>query len=81
MTEETVAGAVKKKLLEHFPADIWQVCMDKASLYLSPPLPCRPLSSSTQVFVGRNFGCFVTHEDGKFMYFYIGQTGFCIFAV
>ena len=36
---------------------------------------------SRQVFVGRNFGCFVTHEDGKFMYFYIGQTGFCIFAV
>lgn len=57
MTEEAVAGAIKKRLAEKFPADIWQV------------------------FVGRNFGCFVSHEDGKFVYFYIGQTGFCVFAV
>ena len=35
--------------------------------------------SSWHVFVGRKFGCFVTHEDGKFIYFYIGQTGVCIF--
>jgi dynein light chain LC8-type len=33
-----------------------------------------------QVFVGRNFGSWVTHEDGKYIYFYIGQTGFCVFA-
>jgi hypothetical protein len=33
-----------------------------------------------QVFVGRNFGSFVTFEDGKYIYFYIGQTGFCVFA-
>ena len=31
-------------------------------------------------FVGRNFGSFVTHEDGKFCYFYIGQTGFLLFG-
>jgi len=31
-------------------------------------------------FIGRNFGCFVTHEASKFIYFYIGQTGICIFA-
>jgi len=31
-------------------------------------------------FVGRNFGAFVTHEDGKFSYFYIGQIGFLIFG-
>jgi len=31
-------------------------------------------------FVGRNFGCFVTHEHSKFIYFYIGQTGVCLFS-
>ena len=31
-------------------------------------------------FIGRNFGCFVTHEASKFIYFYIGQTGICLFA-
>jgi hypothetical protein len=24
--------------------------------------------------VGRNFGCFVTHEASRFVYFYIGQV-------
>jgi len=32
------------------------------------------------VFVGRNFGCFVTHEATKFVYFYVGQVGICIFS-
>jgi dynein light chain LC8-type len=32
------------------------------------------------VFVGRNFGCYVTHEASKFVYFYIGQVGICVFA-
>ena len=32
------------------------------------------------VFVGRNFGCYVTHEESKFVYFYIGQVGICIFS-
>jgi dynein light chain LC8-type len=31
-------------------------------------------------FVGRNFGCFVTHEATKFIYFYIGQMGICLFS-
>ncbi|CAM9329211.1 unnamed protein product [Phaeothamnion confervicola] len=31
-------------------------------------------------FVGRNFGCFVTHEHTKFCYFYVGQMGVCLFA-
>jgi len=31
-------------------------------------------------FVGRNFGCFVTHESSKFIYFYIGQVGVCLFS-
>ena len=34
---------------------------------------------SWHVFVGRKFGLFVTHEEGKFIYFYIGQVGVCIF--
>jgi dynein light chain LC8-type len=36
--------------------------------------------STWHCFVGRNFGCFVTHEAHKFIYFYIGQTGICIFS-
>ncbi|CAM9274930.1 unnamed protein product [Choristocarpus tenellus] len=31
-------------------------------------------------FVGRNFGCYVTHEHTKFCYFYIGQMGVCLFG-
>ena len=30
--------------------------------------------------VGRNFGCFVTHEASKFTYFYVGQMGICLFS-
>lgn len=33
-----------------------------------------------QVIVGRNFSCFCTHEDGKYIQFYIAQTGFCVYA-
>ena len=29
---------------------------------------------------GRNFGGFVTHETGKYIYFYIGQKGFLIWS-
>ena len=29
---------------------------------------------------GRNFGGFVTHENGKYIYFYIGQKGFLIWS-
>jgi dynein light chain LC8-type len=31
-------------------------------------------------FIGRNFGVYVTHESSKFIYFYIGQMGICIFS-
>mmetsp|Transcript_54346 Transcript_54346/g.80598 ORF Transcript_54346/g.80598 Transcript_54346/m.80598 type:complete len:91 (+) Transcript_54346:109-381(+) len=31
-------------------------------------------------FVGYNFSSFVTHEAGKYIYFYIGQKGFVIFS-
>ncbi|CAM9158333.1 unnamed protein product [Chrysoparadoxa australica] len=31
-------------------------------------------------FVGRNFGCYVTHEHSKYCYFYIGQMGVCVFS-
>ena len=30
-------------------------------------------------FVGRNFGCFVTHETTHFIYLYIGQTAVLLF--
>ena len=35
---------------------------------------------SWHCFVGRNLSCFVTHEAGKFVYFYVGQMGIIIFA-
>jgi len=33
-----------------------------------------------QVIVGRSFGAFGTHEEGHYLYFYLGQTGFCVYA-
>lgn len=33
-----------------------------------------------QVFVGRNFSVYVTHEAGKQIYFYIGQMAFCVYS-
>ena len=36
-----------------------------------------PRSSNSR---GRNVAACVTHEAGKFIYFYLGQTGFIIFA-
>mmetsp|Transcript_19678 Transcript_19678/g.25483 ORF Transcript_19678/g.25483 Transcript_19678/m.25483 type:complete len:90 (+) Transcript_19678:106-375(+) len=37
-------------------------------------------NSTWHCFVGRNFACFVTYESTSFIYFYIGQVGFCLFA-
>mmetsp|Transcript_18389 Transcript_18389/g.43138 ORF Transcript_18389/g.43138 Transcript_18389/m.43138 type:complete len:108 (+) Transcript_18389:241-564(+) len=31
------------------------------------------------VFVGKEFGSFVTHESGTLLYFFVGQTGILIF--
>ena len=30
--------------------------------------------------IGRNFGGYVTHEVGRYVYFYIGQKGFLIWS-
>ena len=30
--------------------------------------------------VGRDFGAYVTHETGRFIYFYIGQKGFLLWS-
>ena len=30
--------------------------------------------------LGRNFGAYVTHEDKRYIYFYIGQKGFLIWS-
>ena len=38
------------------------------------------LAGRWHCFVGRKFGCYVTHEANKFIYFYVGQTGVCVFA-
>jgi dynein light chain LC8-type len=39
----------------------------------------RLLTPTWHVFVGRNFGSYVTHETENYIYFYIGQMGFLIF--
>jgi dynein light chain LC8-type len=39
----------------------------------------RYMNPTWHVFVGRNFGSFVTHEVDNYIYFYIGQMGFLIF--
>lgn len=31
------------------------------------------------VVVGKNFGSYVTHEKGYFLYFYVGQLAFLVF--
>lgn len=31
------------------------------------------------VIVGKNFGSYVTHEKGHFMYFYVGPLAFLVF--
>ena len=30
--------------------------------------------------VGRNFACYVTHEETKFLYFYVGQMAVVLYA-
>ena len=37
-------------------------------------------ASNWHCMVGRNFGCYVTHEASKFTYFYVGQVGVCLFS-
>ena len=36
--------------------------------------------SNWHCVVGRDFGAWVTHETGRFLFFYIGQKGFLIWA-
>jgi hypothetical protein len=43
------------------------------------PLPSPPFTP-LQCFVGRNFGSFVTVLENHYIYFYIGQMGFVVFA-
>ena len=30
--------------------------------------------------IGRHFGAFVTHETGRYIYFYVGQKGFLLWS-
>jgi len=39
----------------------------------------RKTQPTWHVFVGRNFGSYVTHEVGNYIYFYIGQIAFLCF--
>ena len=37
-------------------------------------------TSSWHCFVGRDFGCFVSHVEECYCYFYVGNVGVTIFA-
>jgi dynein light chain LC8-type len=36
-------------------------------------------SPTWHCIIGRNFGSYVTHETGNFIYFYVGQVGILLF--
>ena len=40
----------------------------------------KKFKSNWHCVVGRDFGAYVTHEVGRFLFFYIGQKGFLIWA-
>ena len=40
----------------------------------------KKFKSNWHCVVGRDFGAWVTHETGRFLFFYIGQKGFLIWA-
>ena len=37
-------------------------------------------SNTWHCLVGRDFGCYVNHVEGNYVYFYVGQIGVCLFA-
>ena len=85
MTEQEVATDLKARLTKLFPDSVWQVRAAAAAVRRPRKasmgsLGLMPLLLATQVFVGRNFGAFVTYEEGKYIYFYINQIGFCVYA-
>jgi dynein light chain LC8-type len=43
-------------------------------------LAARHPAEMWQVIVGRSFGSYVTHEAAHFIYFYLEQTGFLVWA-
>ena len=65
-----------KALAAHSPLSLPSLssCAWAASTPTTTPHCC------LQVMVGRNFGSYVTFEEGHYIYFYIAQTGFVVFA-
>ncbi len=64
---------------EHCPLTAFS-CLSLSLLCVCAALPITTPNFCLQVMVGRNFGSYVTFEEGHYIYFYIAQTGFVVFA-
>ena len=53
--------------------------MQEAASIIKEQFESLPGGGIWHCLVGRNFGCFVDHQEKHFIYFYIGQIGICIF--
>eukprot|EP00223_Ostreococcus_mediterraneus_P008741 CAMPEP_0179707270 /NCGR_PEP_ID=MMETSP0937-20121108/4765_1 /TAXON_ID=548131 ORGANISM="Ostreococcus mediterraneus, Strain clade-D-RCC2593" /NCGR_SAMPLE_ID=MMETSP0937 /ASSEMBLY_ACC=CAM_ASM_000575 /LENGTH=94 /DNA_ID=CAMNT_0021580547 /DNA_START=20 /DNA_END=304 /DNA_ORIENTATION=- len=74
MSEELQADAVSCALEA---LDKYNVEKDIAA-YLKKEFD-RKHGSTWHAIVGRNFGSYVTHESGYFIYFYVGQVALLLF--
>ena len=86
----TLGKAVVK--INHMEADMAEFAMKEAEGALETSFNERRIAqlmkaafekkykSNWHCVVGRDFGAFVTHEVGRFLFFYIGQKGFLIWA-
>lgn len=89
MTDEAAAQEIKAKVSAKYPDGVWQVRRRAGFAARDGTLPrprrhaltraARALAPRAQVFLGRNFGSYVTFVEGKYLYFYIGQVGFVVY--
>jgi hypothetical protein len=60
-------------------ANVVSWTMQEAASIIKEQFESLPGGGIWHCLVGRNFGCFVDHQEKHFIYFYIGQIGICIF--
>ena len=78
---QEIASQIKAQMVEAnagtYVRDVYGArgCCALWRVHLADGVGCR-----WHCFVGRKFGCYVTHESQKFIYFYVGQMGVCLFA-
>ena len=91
MLEMDVAQDLKARLTKSMPDYVWQVFVGR-SVFRMPRAACAAFCVRVNAPVAlltrharassprSNFGAYVTAEDGKYIYFYINQVGFCVYA-